>query len=218
MPLPRISPLVFLLLIQIIYSCSSIEEPKPSSEKFHSKFVHITAPDTLAIRFDKVNLDTGRSISPQLFMDVVDTLLIQKMLYEPDTFDFRGKAYWKIQLDKEYEGCLIGIEQVWFKFKYLLIYSKKDKNYIDLVPVAYFYGGEGGQVSSESWIFDFGTNPVLLTRYLEHYLRLSESNLDAPEEMNLQKVGIQKWSTGQFLEDSLQDSLRWIKNYPILVE
>ncbi len=205
----------FLLTILSMIFCATYgckyQEPTPA-EELYADFQSIAPLDTLPIPLDTVGADTGRAISPQHFLAALDSILIETMIYEPDTFDFQGRAYWKIPLDEETEACLLDIKQGWFKFKYLLLYSKSTKSFVNLIPAAYFYGGDGGQILSESYLFDLNTTPTLFTSYYEHYLRLSSNE---PENIERRSMGLRQWSGGAFQEVPVRDSSVWQARYRI---
>lgn len=215
--IPSLIPLT-LLFLTVLSSCWSGPPPPTSSQELYASFQTLAPPDTLAITLDTVTGASGQAISADLLLAAVDPILIDKMIYEPDTTDFQGKAYWKVSLDENYDACLLDIRQAWFQFKYLLIYSKVEGVFIDLVPAAFLYGGDGGQLLCESRIFDWKTQPTLLSRTLEHSLRWSETDPGEPEDILIQGVGMKQWSEGQFREVAVRDSSTWIEKYHLVWE
>ena len=206
---------LIILIISVVSSCSSGSKQPTPSQDLYALFQSSAPADTLPVRYDAIPGETSQSIPVDLFIAGIDSALITKMIYEPDTTDFQGRAYWKIALDDDFEACLLGLSQAWFKFKYLLIYSKSDQSFVDILPVAYLYGGDGGQIISESWIFDLESQPVILRRFLEHSIRMSETKPGEPEITDLETVGMKRWTQGEFQEIEVRDSSRWIQAYPL---
>ncbi len=205
-----------LAIVLVINGCQTGQALLPPPQELYAHFQSIPLADTMAVKRDTVMGDSGRGIPAQLFFAGLDSALINELIYEPDTFDFRCRAYWKIELDKHSDACLLGIQEGWFQFKYLLVYSSQTKRFEEIVPVAYLYGGEGGQVISESRIFDLDTQPTILILYLEHYLRWSETDPDEPEDINIRRVGLKQWSGEKFQEITVRDSNKWLQRYPLV--
>lgn len=203
------------IVILAIFACQARPEPPTPAQELYANFQPVASSDTLFVGLDSVAGDSGRAIPAGLLLVAIDSVLIAEMLYEPDTFDFHGRAYWKLGLDENFEACLIGIQQVWFRFKYLLIYSKITENFVGLIPVAYLYGGDGGQIICESRIFDLAARPVIVTGYQEHHIRWNETNPDEPEVIDLKSVGLRQWAPGGFQEIPVRDSSKWLKLVPM---
>ena len=206
---------IVAIVLLAIFSCKARPEPPTPAQELYANFQPVAPSDTLLVGLDSVAGEHSREIPARLLLAAIDSALIAEMLYEPDTFDFRGRAYWKLGLDENFEACLIGIQQVWFHFKYLLIYSKHAESFVGLIPVAYLYGGDGGQILCESRVLDLAARPVIVTGYQEHHIRWNETNPDEPEAIDLKSVGLRQWAPGGFQEIPVQDSSKWLKMVPM---
>jgi hypothetical protein len=202
-----------LLLLNII-ACHTEPEPSTPPQYLYAKFQAITAADTLHIGLDSTAGKSGEDISATLFLAAIDSSLFADMIYEPDTFDFQAQAHWKVPLDKNYDACLLGMQQAWFKFKYLLIYSKSSKSFVDLLPAAYLFGGDGGQIVSESWIFDLKTKPTVVSPIQEHYMRWLDPDAEEPQIIDSKDISLLQWSDGTFEDVPIRDSSRYIRIFP----
>jgi len=202
------------IVILAIFACQARPEPPTPAQDLYANFQPVASSDTLLVGLDSVAGESSRAIPADLFLAAIDSVLIAEMIYA-DTFDFHGRAYWKLGLDENFEACLIGIQQVWFHFKYLLIYSKPTESFVGLIPVAYLYGGDGGQIMCESRIFDLAARPVIVTGYQEHHIRWNGTNPDEPEVIDLKSVGIRQWAPGGFQEIPVRDSSKWLKMVPM---
>lgn len=206
------------IVILAIFGCQARPEQPTPAQDLYANFQPITSSDTLLVGLDSIAGESSRVIPAKLFLAAIDSMLIAEMIYEPDTFDFRGRAYWKLDLDENFAACLIGIQQVWFHFKYLLIYSKPAESFVGLIPLAYLYGGDGGQIMCESRIFGLSAQPIIVTGYQEHYIRWVETNPDEPEVIDLKSVGLRQWAPGGFQEVPVRDSSKWLEMVPMPYE
>lgn len=211
-----------LFAFTIFQSCntsiSKTSTPPTSAQQLYTQFRPWTnATDTIPMQLDSILFDSSQTVSPQLFIAALDSALIESMYYEPDTFDFRAQAYWAIPLDEDRDACLLDLGQLWFKFKYLLIYSKSAQQFVGIEPAAYFYGGDGGQITRESWLFNLSTTPTLFSGYLEHYLKYVEEQDDMVSTTS-KKVGLQQWTDSTFQTIPLQDSAFWLRKYVLYGE
>lgn len=206
---------VLFLMAFYLFSCSPTFQEKTQGGSLYTKFIALPASDTIAIQLDVVAGDTGRVVTAAEFLSEIDPGLLLNLIYEPDTTDFVSRAYWQIPLDENHEACLLGIEQVWFKFKYLLIYDKTSGKFINILPAAYLYGGDGAQIMCESRLFDVATKPTLMTRFLDHSIRMSENVPGEVEDINIKSVVLDQWSNGEFVQIPVPDSSYWIQKYPL---
>ncbi|MBK7407984.1 MAG: hypothetical protein IPJ40_07830 [Saprospirales bacterium] len=123
----------------------------------------------------------GDSIPPELLWAELDSALLAQVAYGPDLENLVvvGRGYW--MQDSTHRACWMQVEQFWWKFQYALIYDTQKGIFTSLQPLAEFYGGEGGQIASVSWVFDRNGDgdPDILTRASEHFLEIL--NMDEGE-------------------------------------
>jgi hypothetical protein len=203
--------LIPLLAITIFYfqSCQSNQPPA-----LVEHFTPITFSDTIHVSPDSVEQQQAENIPLSDFFAALDSSLLNQFIYPPDTLDMQVYGHWRLPIDETFDACLLEVQQSWFVFKYLLMYSNAAQQFTDLLLAAQFYGGEGGQVRIESWLFDWGDEdtPQILSRISEHALIMSEGEMkDTYEE----SVELRQWQQGAFQEMPVQDSNRWIQAYPI---
>lgn len=184
------------------------------ANQFYESFQFFNPQDTLKIGLDTIWVDTGRTISPLLFLAALDSNLLDEMIYPPEYMDFKVKAYWKIKLDAQTEFCLFGFEEHWFKFKYGLIYSRETKMFEEIMPVAYFYGGEGGQVVMESLLINNANSPTLFGGFYERNISLSDMDSDGMKVMEKRQMELKRWQHQEFVQVAVKDSSKWYSYLP----
>ncbi len=177
-------------------------------------FTTIELSDTLHIDSERTEEEETQPVPLSDFFSSLDSSLTGKMIYQPDTSDTELYSHWKAPVDDQFEAYLLEMRQHWFIFKYLLVYSKAEQQFTSLLPVAHFYGGEGGQIRTESWLLDWknGQTAKILTRQSEHTLRMLEEEV---EDIYEERVMLQQWEQGQFQEMQVQDSSSWIEKFPV---
>lgn len=203
--------LATVLIVPAFYlnSCQPLDPPV-----LIKHFTTIAPTDTLHISPDNVEGERVQPIPLADFFASLDSSLIEEMIYPPDTTEVELYGHWKAPINDQFEAYLMEVQQHWFVFKYLLVYSKAEQQFTSLLPVAHFYGGEGGQIRTESWLFDWKSKKTakILTRESEHTLRMLEDEVkDTYEE----SVMLQQWQQGQFQKMQVQDSNAWIEKFPV---
>lgn len=204
------------LLLLLLGACLQVSSPDSPASDLYAKFQYLPAADTIHIALDTIVEGAGTTIAAASFLAALDSALLASMIYEPDTFDFRAQALWKTTLDEEYDACLLNLRQAWFQFKYLLIYSKFSESFVDLLPVAYLFGGEGGQILMESWMFDFNTRPAIISSQLERSMHWSETHPEEPILQENNTVGQWQWSNGEFMEYPVRDTAAYLQRFPLV--
>lgn len=177
-------------------------------------FTSVKLSDTLHIDSERMEVGKTQPIPQSDFFTSLDSSLIGAMIYPPDTTEMELYGHWKAPINDRFEACLLEVQEHWFVFKYLLVYSKAEQQFTSLVPVAHFYGGEGGQIRTESRLFDWRSKKTakILTRESAHTLRMLEEEVkDTYEE----SVMLRQWRQGQFEEIPVRDSSSLIEKFPV---
>lgn len=196
--------------LSFIMACSPAKEKISPAQQFYVAFQELPKQDTVYIGLDSVSMTTAKAVPFQRFFAATDAILQQNLIYQPDTLDGGLRALWKIPLKEGYDLCLMELRQAWFQFRYGLIYNRTDQQFIQLEPIAYFYGGDGGQVFGESWLINQQT---LISRETERSLQWTENN--EPEELISCQVSGQIWSATEFKTSTVSDSLYWMWREPL---
>lgn len=198
-----------VLLLSLLWACSIGEVIEAPAGKLYASFDQRNPRDTLPIGLDSLSSGIKTTVEVRDLLRAVDSALLQQLIYEVDSLDSELWAYWKLPLGEDFELCLLGIDQHWFRFRYGLLYAKETRTFIDLIPLAYFYGGEGGQVFSESWLLQQKT---IISRESERSLRMGDSG--EMEEIISSSLSAQEWSPPRFAGTVVPDSSYWAGKEP----
>jgi hypothetical protein len=177
-------------------------------------FSPVTLSDSIYVS-SYIEEDAPGQIIPALQLyEALDSFLLAQMVYPPDSTDMKVFGHWTLPIDEKHDGFLLEIHQFWFVFKYLLIFSKDTQKFVDLLPLGQFYGGEGGQVRIESWIFQPSDNvsPNILVRTSEHRLQITDDGLEDRYEDWVHRL---QWNQGRFETITVPDSNQLIQAYPM---
>ncbi len=207
--------LLFAIALMALAGCEP-EAPDSSSPGLLQYFADTTLTDTVHLAPDPSEGDSARKPGLGLLYSTLDSGLLSRMDFYPDSAGTEAFTHWASPLGEQTKACLLETQQHWFVFKYLLLYDEEKKKFNALIPVAQWYGGEGGQIRTESWLFDWNNEkpPKLLTRFSEHSLRLTEEG--EAQDLYEDSVNLRAWEDGQFRNISLPDSSRWIEQYPVV--
>ena len=90
---------------------------------------------------------------------------------------------------------------------------KKQQTFTERETVAEFYGGDGGQILTGSWLTDYdGDGKKDLVRLeIEHWLDVSG---DEPRDTTAERAVLLLWQNGKFVQTAA-DTAELVKKYPI---
>lgn len=134
--------------------------------------------------------------------------------YFDNTGPMRVYARSRFALGDGMEALLADLRQNWYQHQSLFIYDPQQDTILDRTTVAEFYGGEGGQIITGSYLFDFDGDgdKDLLRREIEHWL---DPSGDEPVDRYTHHVFLLKWEGKGFKETPLQDTAALIEKFPI---
>ena len=207
----------FLLRPALLLALVACQTPKPVPGPGLLNYFQPVAPgDTL--RFEIAENDTARlgdTIPNALFFTVLGPDLLQEIDYLADSAMATVLGKERFVLDENCDACLVDIREFWFRNQSLLVYDKRKKAFTDRVTVAEWYGGDGGQVLTGSWMLDRNNDgrKDLVRREIQHTM-VPGADGDATSvehESALQLV----WKNGRFVEQPLSDTALTVKQFPI---
>ena len=206
-------------LCALIWACKNPVQTVAESKAAPALYAHFTSLanfDTLVVTTVQPDDSTARQIGIAPWYGSIDSQLLAKVEFEPDTFDTEGFTFWKTSLDAGTELCLIGFQQSWYRNKSLLIYDKASKSFMDLIPASTFYGGDGGQILTGTWLYDIDGDG-----FTDLTMRESEHNLEPgePDPVDIYSDGVRQWrwdtTTQAFVPLNGIDSSALIKRFPL---
>lgn len=168
-------------------------------------------PDTLA--FSIADSDTAieaDTIPNQLFFSQLPPETYADIEYVADSTASVTLARGSFELRPPYLLLLADVRYSWFQHQSLFLYDKKAKRITDRITVAELYGGESGQIIIGAWLFN---GEQILQRQDSHSSRLTGN--DEVEQSTEQYVSWWKIEDGRFIEQPVQDSAKWIRNFPL---
>ncbi|MBK8558322.1 MAG: hypothetical protein IPL65_22490 [Lewinellaceae bacterium] len=158
-------PLFILFLLQ----CQS--PPAPNGPKLLSYFQITEAADTLHLELPQPGeMIQGDTIPNAVFFKELPANFLQEIDYLADANQALVLGLQRYHLDADNDVCLVDIQQFWFRNQSLLVYNHKKKSFTARITVAEWYGGDGGQILTGSWMFDYNDDGYkdLIIREIEH--------------------------------------------------
>lgn len=180
-------------------------------------FQSVQASDTLKFLVageGETGISGGDTIPNSVFFAVLDSALLRQIDYIADSAEALIVGRQRFALDDKVECCLVDIRQLWFQHQSLLLVDKNTQAIIDRITVAEWYGGDGGQILTGSWLVDYDGDghKDLIRREIGHSIILLEnSTLDTTYE----SAALFRWQDGRFVESPLSDTALTVKQFPI---
>ncbi|MDX1941069.1 MAG: hypothetical protein SFU99_10990 [Saprospiraceae bacterium] len=201
--------LVFLVLL--IASGQASSQSFALSEYFQSMKIS----DTLFFSMTSPSGMKAKPIPYSVFTTNVELTLQQNIDYMLDAEETKILGLTRFRLSDEYDAYLIGVTLFWYGNQSLLVVNKKHNYVTALIPVSNFYGGDGGQMLRNSWLFDFdgdGDKDILI-RDSSHTLRVNEEGegVDSYEEF----VSLYIWEPTGFKPKEVKDSKALINRFKV---
>jgi hypothetical protein len=132
-------------------------------------------------------------------------------------FDTGEAQFWAQQQFTFVDGWqayLVQTEEFWFKKLNLLLFKPNGEKCAAVVTLAHFYGGDGGQTASESWLMRDKTAPLLFIKNAEHRLNIPDG-ADTPVE-HLHELGqFYQWKKRRFQPVPRPDVSQWLSKFPM---
>lgn len=212
---------IYILFLScfLIWACSNTQKSKLNANK-----------NPLLAQFSWQNLkkDTIKFATSQeafwqvdtsKFKVIPDSLLsknVQANLIED--LNFTGYANYmagnKYSLDDSTIACVVYTTDNWFKKISLLLYNNNRNQFYKVLPLAQFYGGEGGLEYQIAWLYKKAKTPYLFYRNVSVSFGIMAEESDAePIERRNEFNSLQKWEKGAFVEEALQDSARFCSRF-----
>ncbi len=200
-------------LLLLLFSCSKGQRAMDSSFSLHFQpmnigdtlFFSMTSPeglqaDSISLTEFEMNVDSAQR-------NIIDYILDEELT------NLVGLN--RFPLSDEYEAYIIGATMSWYGNQSLLIVNKKYNYVTALIPVSQFYGGEGGQVLRNSWLFDYDGDgdKDLVIRDSAHALRVNEQGDE--EETYDEYVSLYFWESKGFKPAAVNDSTALIQRFPV---
>lgn len=181
-------------------------------------FRPVTAVDTLVFEVEQEDEHAeaaNDTIPNALFFSVLDSALLSEISHVADSGSAVVLARRRFPLTDEVEACLVDIRQFWFQHQSLLLFDRRKQAFTGRVTVAEWYGGDGGQDLTGSWLVDHDGDGRLdlIRREIQHTLRPTDDG-EAIDE-TYESAVLLAWRQDRFVEQPLSDTMLLVKRYPI---
>lgn len=210
-----IKPNINTLLFIVIASISACHAPSKTADPLIFKYFRATSPgDTMhfEIAFDAPT--QGDTIPNALFFKTIPTALLQEIDYLVDSSDSVVLGRQRFSLNDSITACWVDLRYSWFQHQSFFLYNNKRQRFTDRVTLAEWYGGDGGQLLTGSWVFDYDGDGQkdMVRREIQHSMMVQG---DTVLERNEQAATLLLWKNGHFMETPMKDTAAVIKRYPI---
>lgn len=210
----------FALLLSVLTISACQKKPvSTESNDFLNYFKPLSPQDTLV--FDVANDGNEDNEVPR--RDTIPTALLYAQvsdslrepishLLEVDAPHFASLG--RFALDEKQDALLVNLDVSWFKNQSLLIFDKNLQKVVALLPVAEFYGGDGGQILRKSWLITSDGQKQWVARESQHTMQIKGDN-EEPTHLYEDWGKLYTWQNGAFREVPVQDSAALIRQFPI---
>lgn len=207
----------FLMLLSTFLFLLSCTDRHSQDASFADSFSMIAAKDTLVFAVEmgegtEATLPTMDTIAADVFNKIVPDSFRTKIEHILDGGDPVITRLGRFNLDADHDALGVNITAFWFRNQSILIFDKKKQQIVGLLPVAEFYGGDGGQILRQSWLLS--SNKEIIVRESQHALRMEE-NADEPTDSYEEWVARYHWNQGAFVEQPTPDSTDLIQHFKI---
>ncbi len=207
-----INPL-FLVSGILLTAC---QHPVRTNDRDVLSYFPVVIPgDTLHLEVaTEIDTTTSHLIPNALFFKQVPAALLEEIDYTTDPSQALVYGRQQFPVTDSVTACWVEIRQYWFQHHLLLLYNTRKKVFTNRVMVAEWYGGEGSQILTGSWLFDYDGDGKkdILRREIQHSMVPGE---EEPLESIIASATLLLWKNGRFLETPLADTAAVIRRFPI---
>ncbi len=215
---PRTLLTALTAVLSLSIACQAPTSSAPGQADLLAFFNLQAVPDTLRVEVPDDNEPdpVGDSIPPALFFRILDTALLQEIAYvaEPGAVD-RIRGLHRFALSSDVDACLVYVRQSWFKHFSLLLYDRRRQAFTKRHTLAEWYGGEGGQMLTGSWLFDYdGDGDRDIVQRVIRYAILLDDNYEA-QQVTEETAELLLWRDERFEVQPVPDEAALVRRFPI---
>jgi hypothetical protein len=207
--------ILYVLLFCITgFSCHRPDAAKQPENALAGYFKQ--KPVSEALRFEITGNSTipeGDSIPNSLFFSQLETRLMNDIGYIDNSSELKVIARYRFPLTDNLEAYLVDMRQNWYQHQSLFLFDKQKNKFTERETVAEFYGGDGGQILTGSWLADYDKdgNKDLIRREIEHWIILNDDNT---RDTTAESATLLLWKGDKFT-GMASDTASLIKQFPI---
>ena len=173
-------------------------------------------PDTLRLEIGDLaeDISQGDTIPNALFFSAIPSGLLREMDYLTDSTQSLILARQHFSWDEHLEAYWVDIRQNWFRHQSLLLYDRHRQTFVAHVTVAEWYGGDGGQIMTGSWLLDYDGDgrKELLRREIEHTMVPDGEGF---KDLFHESAVLLVWQNGRFIEQPIEANSMIAKHFPL---
>lgn len=209
----------FFIAITIAISGMSCTENKPSSvseeKSIVEAFPEMALSDSMGFMvFPDGDTSGGVRIPTSAFFRKMPTRLMNEIQYFDNTAPLYVYARGRFAMPEGKAALIADLRQNWYQHQSLFIYDAAADTITSRTTVAEFYGGDGGQITTGSYLVDLDGdgNKDLVRREVERWIDTSSG--DAVEKF-AQHIEVFHWQGGDFRTVPVADSAAMMKAFPL---
>lgn len=157
-----------LVIVATLLICTNCTRPSATQTPLAQCLSYFSprpnVPDTLHCFLAEAT--EGTLLSDTLLKTVLDSTQFESLHF--GTGEARFLALSQFSFAKDLCAALLRTEESWFRKQTLLVFDLRQQKCLAVVELAHFYGGDGGQTASESWLFPNVASPKLFVKTAEH--------------------------------------------------
>jgi len=203
---------VCLCLLTFLVACHTSRKIQPT--ELLAFFKNIPTPDTLRIEVDDEDIEVKDTIPNRVFFSNIPTALLQPIDHLADSSSSVVISRQKFTLDGNMAAYWVEIRMAWYHHHSLFLYDKSKQRFTDRITVAEFFGGDGSQILTGSWLFDFNGDGKkdIVRRDIQHSMVPKD---DEPLELIYESASLLLWKNGRFEDAPFQDTAAMVRRFPI---
>lgn len=190
--------------------------PNEKVPAIHSYFQASPLPDSLRFEVTEPmdSVSDGAIIPNGLFFTTIPPELLREIDHLADSSSAMVLGRLHFPWNEHLEAYWVDIRQFWFEHQSLFLYDKRRQAFTGRVTVAEWYGGDGGQVLTGSYLLDFDGDGQkdIIRREIQHSLLVEDDEArDVFHESAVRLV----WRDEHFVELPIADSSLIAKRFPL---
>jgi len=181
-----------LALLQACQSSKGMQSPALSAY-----FKASPGTDTLRFECFAESLHVPDTIPNQVFFTTIPSKLLREIDYLADSSQAIVLGRLQFPINHRISAYWVEIRQFWFIHHALLLYDRSKREFTERITLAEWYGGDGGQVLIESWMFDYNGDGKrdLLRQETHHSIQFDG---DEPIEQTQRSETLLLWGNRRF--------------------
>lgn len=190
-------------------------QKKPAEKAVVDYFPAMDLADTMRFEvFPDGDTSGAVRIPTSAFFRKMPTRLMNEIQYFDNTAPLYVYARGRFPFAEGKEALLADLRQNWYQHQSLFIYDSAIDSITARSTVAEFYGGDGGQITTGSYLLDLDGDGDrdLVRREVERWIDTSGG--EAVENV-AHHVSVFHWQDGNFIEAPIADSAALIAAFPI---